>query len=55
MYMYGTFQQFLQNEIATIKDNGLYKSERIIVSEQGLQMFMNLIGMYNRQAQHHLS
>ena len=35
MYMYGTFQQFLQNEIATIKDNGLYKSERIIVSEQG--------------------
>lgn len=33
--MYGSFQQFLQNEIATIKDNGLYKSERIIVSEQG--------------------
>lgn len=33
--MYGYFQQFLQNEIATIKENGLYKSERIIVSEQG--------------------
>ena len=33
--MYGSFQQFLQNEIATIKENGLYKSERIIVSEQG--------------------
>jgi glycine C-acetyltransferase len=33
--MYGSFQQFLQNEIATIKENGLYKLERIIVSEQG--------------------
>ena len=33
--MYGTFQEFLQKELATIEENGLLKVERIITSEQG--------------------
>ncbi len=33
--MYGKFQQHLQTEITNIKESGLYKNERIIVSEQG--------------------
>jgi len=33
--MYGKLQQHLQQELADIKAAGLYKSERIIVSEQG--------------------
>lgn len=36
--MYGKFQEFLQTEIANIKESGLYKNERIIVSEQGPQI-----------------
>lgn len=33
--MYGTFKNHLEKELQTIKDNGLYKRERIIESEQG--------------------
>ena len=33
--MYGKIQQHLQNELATIKESGLYKKERIITSPQG--------------------
>ncbi|HKC67016.1 MAG TPA: glycine C-acetyltransferase, partial [Bacteroidia bacterium] len=29
------FIQYLQNELATIENNGLFKHERIIASEQG--------------------
>ena len=36
--MYGTFQDFLQNELTSIRDNGLYKSERIITSPQGAEI-----------------
>lgn len=36
--MYGKFQEFLQTEITNIKESGLYKNERIIVSEQGPQI-----------------
>lgn len=36
--MYGTFQEFLQNELTSIRDNGLYKSERIITSPQGAEI-----------------
>lgn len=36
--MYGAIKDFLQNEINTIKDNGLYKKERIITSPQGAEI-----------------
>lgn len=36
--MYGAFQEFLQNELTSIRDNGLYKSERIITSPQGAEI-----------------
>lgn len=33
--MYGAIKDFLQKELQTIEDNGLYKKERIIASPQG--------------------
>ena len=36
--MYGVIKEFLQTEIDTIKDNGLYKKERIITSPQGAEI-----------------
>lgn len=36
--MYGKLQKELQNELASIKDAGLYKEERIIVSPQGAEV-----------------
>lgn len=33
--MYGTFQQHLQKELDSINENGLFKRERIITTEQG--------------------
>ena len=33
--MYGKIKQHLQNELATIEENGLFKKERIITSPQG--------------------
>lgn len=36
--MYGKIQQHLQKELAEIKEAGLYKKERIIVSEQGAEI-----------------
>ncbi len=39
--MYGKLQQHLQQELADIKAAGLYKSERIIVSEQGAEITLN--------------
>ncbi len=33
--MYGTFKNHLEKELQTIKDNGLFKRERIIETEQG--------------------
>lgn len=36
--MYGKLQEFLQQEIANTKEAGLYKSERIIASEQGAEV-----------------
>ena len=32
--MYGKLKEYLQEEIQQIKDNGLYKKERIITSPQ---------------------
>ena len=36
--MYGTFQQFLQNELNAIEEAGLYKRERIILNPQGAEI-----------------
>ena len=36
--MYGKLQQHLQQEIATIQENGLFKKERIITSPQGAEI-----------------
>lgn len=36
--MYGKIQEHLQNELADIKESGLFKSERIIVSPQGAEI-----------------
>ena len=39
--MYGKIQQFLQSELQTIEDNGIFKKERIITSPQGAEITVN--------------
>lgn len=39
--MYGKLQQHLQLELQNIKDDGLYKEERIITSPQGAEITLN--------------
>ncbi|WP_274476395.1 glycine C-acetyltransferase [Mangrovimonas aestuarii] len=39
--MYGKIEQYLKEEIQDIKDNGLYKEERIITSPQGAEITLN--------------
>ena len=39
--MYGTIKAHLQQEIQNIKDNGLFKTERIITSPQGAEIAIN--------------
>src|SRR5574343_649493 len=39
--MYGNLQQQLQDEISRIKEAGLYKKERVIVSPQGADIRLN--------------
>ncbi len=39
--MYGAIQQHLQEEINSIKDAGLFKTERIITSPQGAEITLN--------------
>ncbi|AXT18707.1 glycine C-acetyltransferase [Flavobacteriaceae bacterium AU392] len=39
--MYGNIKQYLQNEIQNIKDNGLYKEERVITSAQEAEITLN--------------
>ena len=39
--MYGKIQQHLQTELQTIKDNGIFKTERIITSPQGAEIVVN--------------
>jgi glycine C-acetyltransferase len=36
--MYGKIQQYLESELETIKENGIFKSERIITSPQGAEI-----------------
>jgi glycine C-acetyltransferase len=39
--MYGKIKQHLQQELQNIKDNGLYKTERIITSAQGAEITLS--------------
>ncbi|MBL7897969.1 MAG: aminotransferase class I/II-fold pyridoxal phosphate-dependent enzyme, partial [Crocinitomicaceae bacterium] len=39
--MYGKLQKQLQDELAAIKEAGLYKNERIIITPQGAQVKVN--------------
>jgi glycine C-acetyltransferase len=39
--MYKNYQKHLDNIITEIKDNGLYKNERIIISPQGAEIVLN--------------
>lgn len=39
--MYGKIQQYLQNELNTIEQNGIFKRERIITSPQGAEITVN--------------
>src|SRR5210317_2309489 len=39
--MYGKIKEYLQKELEEIKDNGLYKKERIITSPQGAVIKIN--------------
>jgi glycine C-acetyltransferase len=39
--MYSKIQQFLQSELATIEENGIFKKERIITSTQGAEITVN--------------
>jgi len=36
--MYGSFQNFLQAQLETIREEGLYKNERILMTPQGVQI-----------------
>ncbi|MEY8849563.1 glycine C-acetyltransferase [Psychroserpens sp. XS_ASV72] len=39
--MYGNIQQYLQSELQQIKEDGLFKEERIITSAQGAEIILN--------------
>lgn len=39
--MYSKFQEYLNNELSAIKDAGLFKNERILVSPQGAEITIN--------------
>ena len=39
--MYSSMQEHLKNELDLIKDQGLYKEERIIVSSQGAEIVLD--------------
>ena len=45
--MYGKIQQFLQSELQTIEDNGIFKKERIITSPQGAEITVNSVTVLN--------
>ena len=39
--MYGKIKEYLQEELQTIEDNGIFKRERIITSPQGAEIIVN--------------
>jgi glycine C-acetyltransferase len=45
--MYGKIQQFLQSELQTIEDKGIFKKERIITSPQGVEIKANGVTVLN--------
>ena len=45
--MYGKIKQFLQSELQTIEDNGIFKKERIITSPQGAEIKVNGVPVLN--------
>ncbi|CAN1507627.1 BioF 7-keto-8-aminopelargonate synthetase and related enzymes [Flavobacteriaceae bacterium] len=45
--MYGKIQQFLQSELQTIEDNGIFKKERNITSPQGAEITVNGVTVLN--------
>jgi len=44
--MYGNIKEHLQKEIQDIKDNGLFKTERIITSPQGAEITISTEKQY---------
>ncbi|MBL7939897.1 MAG: glycine C-acetyltransferase [Flavobacteriales bacterium] len=52
--MYGSLQQHLKNELATIEEAGLFKRERIITSEQGAEITVNGRSVLNFCANNYL-
>lgn len=45
--MYGKIQEYLQSELQTIEDNGIFKKERIITSPQGAEITVNGMRVLN--------
>ena len=45
--MYGKIQEYLQSELQTIEDNGVFKKERIITSPQGAEITVNGVRVLN--------
>jgi glycine C-acetyltransferase len=45
--MYGKIQEYLQSELQTIEDNGIFKKERIITSPQGAEITVNGVRVLN--------
>ncbi len=45
--MYGKIKQFLQSELQTIEDNGIFKKERIITSPQDAEIKVNGVTVLN--------
>ncbi|HMC97669.1 MAG TPA: glycine C-acetyltransferase [Flavobacteriales bacterium] len=52
--MYGTLQQHLQQELASIENAGLFKRERIITSDQGAEITVNGRSVLNFCANNYL-
>lgn len=52
--MYGKIQQYLQNELNTIEQNGIFKKERIITSPQGAEITVNGATVLNFCANNYL-
>jgi len=52
--MYGKIQQYLQNELNTIEQNGIFKRERIITSPQGAEITVNGESVLNFCANNYL-
>ena len=45
--MYGKIKEYLQTELQTIEDNGIFKKERIITSPQGAEIIVNNVKVLN--------